>query len=216
MLVISQRYPRVAEYLENQVGFDKWSWCHFLGMRYNITMTNMVKSLNSMLVTMRDFPYIALLDIIQEKMSKWWNKRRAMGMTLTSSLTPNREDELRPHFTESNSLLTIQLNLVTFHVKGGGILEAVVNIHNLTCTCRIFDIDRLPCVHVIVATSHARVSVYTLASLYYTKYYYMLTYAETIYPVGLQLQWDVSEEVAARVVFPSCSKRKKEGKTKNA
>ena len=70
-------------------------------MRYNITTTNMVEYLNSMLVTARDFPYIALLDVIQGKISKWWNKRRAMGMTLTSPLTPNQADELRPHFMES-------------------------------------------------------------------------------------------------------------------
>lgn len=67
MLVILQRYPRVAEYLEHQVGFDKWSRCHFPRMRYNIPMTNMVEYLNSMLLTVRDFPYIALLDVIQGK-----------------------------------------------------------------------------------------------------------------------------------------------------
>ena len=174
MLVISQRYPRVAEYLEHYVGFDKWSRCHFPGMRYNITMTNMVESMNNMLLTARDFPYITLLDIIQGKISKWWNKRRAMGMTITSPLTPNQEDELRSHFTESNSLLTIKLNPITLYVKGGGILEAVVNIHNLTCTCCVFYIDRLPYVRAIAAASHVRVSVYTLVSRYYTKDYYML------------------------------------------
>lgn len=97
-----------------------------------------------------------------------------MGMILMSPLTPNREEELRPRFTESNSSLTIQLNPVMFHVKGGGILEAVVNIHNLTCTCCVFDIDMLPCVHTITVASHARVSVYTLMSRYYTKDFYML------------------------------------------
>ena len=103
-------------------------------MRYNITTTNMVESLNNMLLTARDFPYIALLNVIQGKISKWWNKRHVMGMTLTSSLTLNWEDELRPRFTESNSLLNIQLNPITFHVKRGGILEAVVtwNVDSLS------------------------------------------------------------------------------------
>ena len=50
MLVILQRYPRVTEYLKHQVGFEKWSQCHFPGMRYNITTTNMVESLNNMLI----------------------------------------------------------------------------------------------------------------------------------------------------------------------
>ena len=36
MLEILQRYPRVADYLENQVAFEKWSRCHFPGLRYNI------------------------------------------------------------------------------------------------------------------------------------------------------------------------------------
>ncbi|KAL5572822.1 hypothetical protein UlMin_022419 [Ulmus minor] len=102
MIEISNRYPRVAEYLENEVGFEKWSRCHYPGLMYNITTTNMVESLNSMLVNARDFPYVALLDVIQEKMSKWWNDRRIVAMAITTPLTPSRESELRPRFAQSN------------------------------------------------------------------------------------------------------------------
>ncbi len=71
MIDISQRYSRVFKYLENQVGFEKWSRCHFPGLKYNITTINMVEYLNNMLVNTREFPYIALLDVIQAKMSEW-------------------------------------------------------------------------------------------------------------------------------------------------
>ncbi|KAL5558013.1 hypothetical protein UlMin_034224 [Ulmus minor] len=71
MTKISRRYPRVSKYHENEVGFEKWSRCHFPSLRYNIMTTNMVESLNSMLVNAREFPYIALVDVIQAKMSKW-------------------------------------------------------------------------------------------------------------------------------------------------
>ena len=94
MSEILQRYPRVAEYLERKVGFKKWSRCHFPGMRYNITTTNMVESLNSILLDVREYPYITLINVIQEKMSKWWNKRREMGVSLTSLFTPKRENEI--------------------------------------------------------------------------------------------------------------------------
>ncbi|KAL5560742.1 hypothetical protein UlMin_036953 [Ulmus minor] len=127
MIEISNRYPRVAEYLENEVGFEKWSRCHYPGLRYNITTTNMVESLNSMLVNARDFPYVAWLDVIQEKMSKWWNDRRIVGMALTTPLTPSRESQLKPRFAQSNGRHTSQLNPVTYHVKGGE-LEGVVDI----------------------------------------------------------------------------------------
>ena len=125
-----------------------------LGLRYNITTTNMVESLNSMLVNARDFPYVALLDVIQEKMSKWWNDRRIVAMALTTPLTPSRESQLRPHFAQSNGRHTSQLNPVTYHVKGGE-LEGVVDIFNKTCTCKEFDIDKLPCVHAVAAAHHA-------------------------------------------------------------
>ncbi|KAL5558599.1 hypothetical protein UlMin_034810 [Ulmus minor] len=103
MTEISHRYPRVAEYLENEVGFEKWSRCHYPGLKYNITTTNMVESLNSMLVNARDFPYVALLDVIQEKMSKWWNDRRIVAMTITAPLIPSQESEFRPRFAQSNA-----------------------------------------------------------------------------------------------------------------
>ncbi|KAL5561682.1 hypothetical protein UlMin_031429 [Ulmus minor] len=167
MIEISNRYPRVAEYLENEVGFEKWSRCHYPGLRYNITTTNMVESLNSMLVNARDFPYVALLDVIQEKMSKWWNDRRI----------------LRPRFAQSNGRHTSQLNPITYHVKGA---------------------------------HHAQVSVYSLVSPYYTKEYYVLAYGETIYPVGSQSQWDVPNEVVARIVLPREVKKKKRGRPKTS
>ncbi|KAL5550805.1 hypothetical protein UlMin_000981 [Ulmus minor] len=175
--------------------------------------TNMVESLNSMLFNMRDFPYVALLDVIQEKMSKWWNDRRIVAMATTTPLTPSRESKLRPRFVQSNSRHTSQLNPVTYHVKGGE-LEGVVDIFNKTCTCKEFDIDKLPCVHAVAAVHHAQVSVYSLVSPYYTKEYYVLAYSETIYPVGSQSQWDVPNEVVAMIVLPREVKDKKRGRPK--
>ncbi|KAL5579414.1 hypothetical protein UlMin_011856 [Ulmus minor] len=157
-------------------------------------MTNMFESLNNMLVNARDFSYVALLDVSQEKMSKWWNDRRIIAMAITAPLTPSPESKFRPCFAQSNGWHTSQLNPVTYHVKCGE-LEGVVDIFNKTCTCKEFDIDKLSCVHAIAAAHHAHVSVYSLVSPYYTKEYYVLAYGETIYPVGSQSQWNVPEKV---------------------
>ena len=66
-------------------------------------------------------------------MSKWWNKRCEIDMGLTSPLTPKREGELRPRFTVANGLVTIQLNNLTYHVRGGA-LDGVVDTANNTCS----------------------------------------------------------------------------------
>ena len=69
-------------------------------------------------------------------------------MRLTSSFTPKREVELRPRFVVANGLLIMQLDNVTYHVRGGA-LNGLVNTLNNTFSCREFDIDKLPCVHAI-------------------------------------------------------------------
>ncbi|KAL5564300.1 hypothetical protein UlMin_027464 [Ulmus minor] len=136
-------------------------------------------------------------------------------MAITAPLTLSRESEFRPRFVQSNGRYTLQLNPVTYHVKGGE-LEGVVDIFNKTCTCKEFDIDKLPCVHAIAAAHHAQVSVYSLVSPYYTKEYYVLAYGETIYPVGSQSRWDVPNEVATMVVLPREVKERKRGRPKTS
>ena len=89
-------------------------------------------------------------------------------MGLTYPLTLKREDELRPHFAVANYLVTMQLNNVTYHVRGGA-LDGVVDTLNSTCSCREFNIDKLPCVHAIAAAQKANFNLYTIASPYYTK-----------------------------------------------
>ena len=44
----------------------------------------------------------------------------------------------------------------------------------------------------------------------------MLAYGETIYPIGSQSQWDVPNEVVARIVLPREVKDKKRGRPKTS
>ncbi|GMN19803.1 hypothetical protein TIFTF001_053590 [Ficus carica] len=79
----------------------------------------------------------------------------------------------------------------------------------MSCTCRVFDIDKIPCIHAIAAAGlyrpqHTGSYIYSLCSEYYTSDYWMLAYAETIYPVPPESQWhNIPEEVRAiKVVEP--------------
>ena len=72
---------------------------------------------------------------------------------------------------------------MTYHITGGA-LDGVVNTLNSTCSCREFDVDKLSCVHTITAAQKGNFNLYTLASPYYTKEYYMLAYEDTIYSVS--------------------------------
>ena len=72
----------------------------------------------------------------------------------------------------------------------------------MTCTCREFDLDRLPCAHAIVACKFKGISVYSMCSPFYTANALLLAYAEPIWPVGNKSEWDVPEHVQNKIVLP--------------
>ena len=73
---MSQKYPKVAQYLEKDVKFEKWSRAHFKGNRYEVMTTNIVETLNNMMVNAREYPIIAMIDFILFKMGQWFFTRR--------------------------------------------------------------------------------------------------------------------------------------------
>ncbi|XP_024021578.1 uncharacterized protein LOC112091646 [Morus notabilis] len=145
---LSARYPSVARYLQEQVRFEMWSHAHFKRNRYNIMTTNMSESVNAMLKDVRDYPVIALFNFIQAKMSEWFNNRRVEASKTKTLLTPSVEKTLRERHNKAGFLMARRLNTVEFQVTGGE-ANAIVNIGARSCTCRVFELEQIPCEHVI-------------------------------------------------------------------
>lgn len=58
----------------------------------------------------------------------------------------------------------------------------VVNVPAKTCTCRRFNLEKIPCVHAIAAAAHKGVSRIGLCSLHYTTGHLVRAYADSIMP----------------------------------
>ncbi|GMN19564.1 hypothetical protein TIFTF001_046961 [Ficus carica] len=204
-----QLYPKVAQYLEKDVKFQKWSRAHFKGNRYEVMTTNIVETLNNMMLKAREYPVTAMIDFVLFTMGQWFFTRRRESVLVTTPITPKREEILRRRFDEAGSLTPYQLNENEYTVIGGD-CNACVNLTTRSCTCRVFDIDKIPCIHAIAAAGlyrpqHTGAYVYSLCSEYYCSDYWMLAYAETIYPVPPKSQWhNIPEEVRAiKVAAPN-------------
>ncbi|XP_062081024.1 uncharacterized protein LOC133785825 [Humulus lupulus] len=177
-------YPRVAKYLENDVKFRKWSRAHFGGNRYEVMTTNIVESVNNLMRKAREYPIISMIDFIISTMGQWFLERRREAYAVTTPLTPRREEILCKRWDEVGSLITLQLNENEYNVMCGK-LDAIVNLRSKSCTCKVFDIENLPCIHAIAAAGKAQ-----------PQKYWLLAYAETIYPVPPNSQWtDIPEDV---------------------
>jgi len=151
---LKNRYPAAAEYLEDNVDVRKWARCYFTGSRYNIMTTNGAESINAVLRKARTYPIIPLMDAIVGKISEWFNTHRKESTMGSSSqrLTPRVERTLHLRYKESTFLKVNELNTSTleYYVTGddGSFL---VDLARRTCSCKVYDIDKFPCVHVLAA-----------------------------------------------------------------
>ena len=73
----------------------------------------------------------------------------------------------------------------------------------MTCTCKKFDLKKLPCEHAFRATGKiGENKFYDCCSLYYSVDYWRLAYEEFIYQVLSQLDWEIPNEIQEVVVLP--------------
>ncbi|KAH9751900.1 SWIM-type domain-containing protein [Citrus sinensis] len=184
----------VHQYLTD-AGYEKWARSFFEGRRYGIMTTNIAESMNSVLKEARSLPIHKLMDSIIDKLQEWFAKRRELTMDACTPMTTWVEKQLKGKLEKSHTYPVIQINFHEFIVKDGD-LDGHVDVLQKICSCNEFQIDQLPCEHVVAVCKHMRnYSVYDLCSHYYSVNAWVTTYAESIYPVGPLEEWDVLEEI---------------------
>jgi len=97
----------------------------------------------------------------------------------------------------------------------------LVNLLLKTCSCKVIDIQKYPCIHALVAfialesgkTRTRGIELHELVSKYYWVELWALTYYRTIYLVPDRSQWDILDDIKALMVLP-LPRKKKKGRTK--
>ncbi|CAL9021589.1 unnamed protein product [Prunus brigantina] len=195
----------VAQYLES-ARLHKWSRAHMDGRRYNVMTINIAESINSVLRFARMLPMVHLIDEIINLLVKWFSKRHDFALKCTSTLCPDfGEKKLRRRLECASRMNVVKLNHVEYNVMDGD-MDDHVHLTNNTCSCRKFQLEQLPCKHVVAVCHFLKLNVYFMASRYYTRNTWLDAYSDTIYPVQPQKLWVIPEYVQSRVVCPPNAK----------
>ncbi|XP_073120926.1 uncharacterized protein [Henckelia pumila] len=204
---LRERFPEVAKYLEDNTSPERWSRAKQTGNRYSIMTTNGVESINGRLREERELPIIALLEALQRITSTWRSKYRQEAVASTTHLTPAIESIVRENFIVSRKYEVIEATEGKYCVYGSTSNE-LFDLQSKSCTCRKFDIDRIPCSHAIVAAYKANISVYEFCTDYYTTRYWLEAYTDPVYPVPGE--WTVQEEILVLppLVIPQRGRKK--------
>ncbi|CAL2278294.1 unnamed protein product [Prunus armeniaca] len=127
-------------------------------------------------------------------------KRRDFALKCTSTLHPDfGEKKLRHRLECASRMNVVKLNHVEYNVVDGD-MDDHVHLTNNTCSCRKFQLEQLPCKHVVAVCRFLKLNVYSMASRYYTRNTWLDAYSDTIYPVQPQELWVIPEYVQSRVV----------------
>ncbi|XP_010544487.1 PREDICTED: uncharacterized protein LOC104817109 [Tarenaya hassleriana] len=207
---LKNRYPKVAEYMQKEeLDPEKWARCKFKRERYNLLTTNGAESSNSVLKKAKRFPVLGVLDICLSKTVEWFDRRRVEARCADDSqkLTPHVDKVLHERYEMACTYEVIVLNSITeeFEVTGEKGRKYLVKIGDRSCSCRVFDIDKIPCSHAIAALHKVGKAnmIPDLCSPYYLRESWGHAYETTVYPVPDCCEWSIDNpDVANCVVLP--------------
>ncbi|KAH0776148.1 hypothetical protein KY290_007559 [Solanum tuberosum] len=202
---IRDMLPKAAEHLES-IEFHRWSKAFCPGNRYNIMTSNIAESVNAIFQVEREFPIVALFDEINMTFAKLFHERRMELVNSPNILVPSMEKQISKNINLGNKLMAHQIANYKFSINGHGDV-ATVDLQRRTCTCRVFDLDKIPCPHAMAALrsqygAHFGNQIYEYSSSYYSVEKYIIAYCEEINPVPPEDSWIVPLEILEREIPP--------------
>ncbi|XP_024011260.1 uncharacterized protein LOC112086527 [Eutrema salsugineum] len=182
--------------------------------KYNLDTNNVCESMNSVFKKARKYALLLLIDAYVEKISEWFNKHRKDTAYASDSktLVPYVENQLHSLCAIGTRLFVTELNAthLEYSVIGDDGKSYLVDLLSKCCSCRRFDIDKIPCVHAIAADiammrsaeRRREIHLHELCSKYYHIDTWPLAYYRTIYMVPHQSTWIIPDEIQKLVVLP--------------
>ncbi|XP_049397408.1 uncharacterized protein LOC125861591 [Solanum stenotomum] len=91
--------------LEYDIGFEKWSRAHYPGNRYDVMTTNIVESLNAILINEREYPVAAIFNSIAKRFGELFRERPAYILkSMVNQMVPSAKKIARNKMIEGDSL----------------------------------------------------------------------------------------------------------------
>ncbi|XP_070007601.1 uncharacterized protein [Nicotiana sylvestris] len=137
---------------------ERWARSWFPRRCYAMLTTNMVESMNSVLLKGREMPILRMLDFIQETLGEWFYERRKKVFNLDSML---------------------------FRINSK-VIEFIVDLKKRTCNCLKFQLDELSCPHAIAAINKRYLQKSDYCSNWYSNETWLKTYERHVNTMGDQ------------------------------
>ncbi|XP_012833675.1 PREDICTED: uncharacterized protein LOC105954550 [Erythranthe guttata] len=138
--------PRVDNFLCN-LPPENWAHAYFGGRRYGQVASSGVESWNSSLSDVRGLPITNMIDGIRSKMMVDMCFASNIALKWTSVLCQKVQDMIDGLVQDARVITARQASDDLYEVLSDPV--AIVDIRSRSCSCRMWQINGLPCVHAV-------------------------------------------------------------------
>ncbi|XP_070036264.1 uncharacterized protein [Nicotiana tomentosiformis] len=180
---------------------ERWARSYSPRRRYDMLTTNIVESINYVLLEARELPILRMMDFIQVNLQHWFYERRNEAEETFYDVSYWVEEELKKKIDLAFTLNVFPVDSWRFRVEEEGI-TFLVDLNKRTCDCFQFQFDELSCIHAIAAIEKRNIKKSNFCSDWYLKESWLKIYERQIYPVGHTNSWIVPESVKSQIIKP--------------
>ncbi|KAL5583420.1 hypothetical protein UlMin_015862 [Ulmus minor] len=177
--ILCSTVPGVKKYLE-EVRLDRWMHAHSPSRRYNIMTTNILESMNAVLVKVRELPITTFVNEIRLLCQKCFYECHNKVKDCTTKMSIDMEKNLEKRRDRVQVMDSFCVDMALW-----------------TCGCRMFQFDQLPCEHALVIARRTAYEAYDFCSPYYSKEHWFESYKGVVHPLPHITQWSILEHISA-------------------
>ena len=158
-------------------------------------MNNLNESFNSMIRDARDKSIIVMQEWIRVRLFTRMYSKRNVIKKFTSDICPNIVQKLELLKVDSKSFSAIPSGCFIYEVDNE-YKRHVVNLTRKCCSCKVWDLTRIPCKHGVVAIYNNLEMLEDYVHACYRKGAYVAAYKEMITPLPGQDEWIETNQLA--------------------
>lgn len=166
---------------------SRWALLHFNGTRYGHFSSN-INEFNKWILEARELPIIQVIKRIHCKLTEEFELRRSRSSTWSSTLAPSAEKRIEEARTHASLYQVLRSDEVEFEVMSAERSD-IVNTGTRSCSCRDWQLYKIPCSHAVAALISCKKDVYAFTEKYFTAATYRESYSKEIHPIPDKLEW---------------------------
>ncbi|XP_075481257.1 uncharacterized protein LOC142521969 [Primulina tabacum] len=154
---------------------QSWANALFLGNRWGVINNNIAECWNNWVKAARYLPIVGMVDHIRVQIMNMMHQRRESTAIMVKELSPKKEKAIGSVYVESRKLRVHRSCNWRFEVVDGE-KSFAIDLIAMTCSCRYWQINKLPCNHACAAIESKSMSFYDFCDKYFKIEMYRQTY----------------------------------------